>query len=227
MHKKLLSRAILVAGLLTVPMAHAGLFGGTSTTPTVYEVTLKKIEFRQLGGTWVTFAEGIYTFDIASAGAGDAVGAFATGSSLPNGTYDTMRVTLSRTFNMTFAANDATAGGLPCHTQTGNGTGTYNVLFTNSGVGTQAAGAGTLQSVPIPTETQVTTALNNAGFTEVGGAGGDIQASTPVAFVIEENSTPPSMRIDFNVTNSAEVKVTGPGACFVFPQPPGIAITIR
>lgn len=168
MHKKLLSRAFLVAGLLAVPMAHAArpaIFTGTVVTPSVYEVTLKTVEFRQVGGSWVTFIDGAYTFDIASATAGAAVGAFASGSSLPNGTYDTMRVTISRTFNMTFAGTD---GGQPCRTNTGNGTGAFGAL-SNAGTGTTDGAAGSLQAVPIPSGASVTTVLSNAGFTELGG----------------------------------------------------------
>lgn len=225
MHKKLLSRAFLVAGLLTTPMLQAATFGGVDITPSAYEITLKTVEFRQAGGGWVTFIDGTYTFDIASTTAGAAVGAFATGSSLPNGTYDSMRITLSRTFNMTFATANAGAG-QACRTNTGNGTGPYGGL-TNAGSGTVGAVGATLQAVPIPTGGTVTTALSGAGFTEVGGAGGDIQFSTPVAFTIDENSTPPAMRIDFDVTNRAEAATTGAGTCSVFPQVPGVAITIR
>lgn len=78
------------------------LFAATGTgTPETYEVTVKKVELRnQATGTFVTVREADLTFNIASAAAGATVGSYISGSAIPEGTYDQVRVTISRNMGM-------------------------------------------------------------------------------------------------------------------------------
>lgn len=73
---------------------------GTLTgTPIIYNVTFKKFEIRNSGGTWVVITEADQTFNIASKDAGQQVGSYVSGN-FPIGTYNRFRVTISATFGI-------------------------------------------------------------------------------------------------------------------------------
>jgi hypothetical protein len=79
-------------------------------TPTVYKVTVKKVEFStDAGTTFVTLREADQQIDIASVNAGALAGSYASGASLPAGTYNRIRVTISCTIRLrgqvTFGVN--------------------------------------------------------------------------------------------------------------------------
>lgn len=220
---------LLAATLACLSMSvEAANFTGVDATPTVYEVTMTKVEFKNSAGSYVVLAEGNATFDIAAATAGAAVGSFASGQALPAGTYTHIRFTLSRTFGLTGSIADA-GSGQPCRTGTANGiAGTLNGgAITGVGDGTTDGAAGTKQSVPIPTGAAVTTALTTMGITEVGGVGGSaIQMEVAAPFTLPANATVmPSLRIDFDVANAMEFLTTGAGTCAAMPQPPVITFT--
>lgn len=219
---------LLAATLACLSMsAEAVNFGGVAATPTVYEVTMTKVEFKNSAGSYVILAEGNATFDIAAATAGAAVGAFASGQTLPPGSYTHIRFTLSRTFGLTGSIADAN-GGQPCRTNSANSSaGILPGSITGVGDGTTDGAAGTKQSVPIPTGAAVTTALTTMGITEVGGVGGSaIQMEVAAPFTLPANATVmPSLRIDFDVANAMEFLTTGAGTCAAMPQPPVITFT--
>ncbi len=74
-----------------------GLASQYPVTPEVYRVTVNKVElYNSSTDQWVTIAEGDMTFDIASVNAGDVVGGYASGVSIPAGTYTKIRITVSR-----------------------------------------------------------------------------------------------------------------------------------
>jgi hypothetical protein len=77
-------------------------FSATGTgTPETYQVTIKKVElYNSTTGSWVTAGEGALTFNIASASAGQAVGSYVSGKSIPEGVYTQIRVTVSRTMSI-------------------------------------------------------------------------------------------------------------------------------
>lgn len=100
--------------------------------PDVFQVTLKKVEFSSDNGTaWVTLVERDLTFNIAAKNAGELVGSYVTGGSLPLGPgntpvrYNRMRITVSCT--MTFQAETPHLGityrtqadGTTCNTNPG------------------------------------------------------------------------------------------------------------
>ncbi|SMN16412.1 hypothetical protein CRYPA_213 [uncultured Candidatus Thioglobus sp.] len=215
--------------LLNSQLSIAANFGGVDITPTVFEVTLKKIEFKNTADTWVTFAQGDFTFDIASVNAGAGAGSFAQGASLPNGTYNGVRVTTNRSFGMTFSTNDA-GFVQPCRTQTGNGsndwaTGGATGIVTNTGVGTTDGAVATKQQVALGGNPLVTTALANFGMI---GTATELSFESVLAspFTIDSNTSLPAIQINFDVANTAEAMTTGAGSYRVFPQPPKIYLDI-
>jgi hypothetical protein len=212
---------------LAVSTANAASFGGDDVTPTVYEVTLKKIEFVRTDGSGAyTYAEGNFTFDIASGSAGSAVGSFAVGNKLEPGDYNGIQITVGRTFGLKAFTSDA-GSFQPCRTDSANGaTGTLLAgAITGVGVGTTDGATATTQSVPIPTGTAVTTALDALDISEL--AGGDIMFTAAASMIIPSNaSVAPAIAIDFDVTDAAELLTTAFGTCAAFPQPPTITVTV-
>lgn len=225
---KIGSFIVVCLTLILATHAQAANFGGVDVTPTNYVVTLKKVEFIRSDNSAFVFAEGNFSFDIASATAGESIGAFAAGNILPPGTYTGMRITVGRSFGLTASTVNAGAG-QPCRTATGNASTATLVggTITGVGVGTTDGAAATQQNVPIPTGAAVTTALTGLNMSEVAGAGSDVTLTANANIVIpEDDAVIPSIGVDFNVTNAAELLTTGGGTCTAFPQPPGITITI-
>jgi hypothetical protein len=213
---------------LAVNTANAANFGGVDVTPTVYEVTLKKIEFVRTDGSGAyTYAEGNFTFDIASGSAGSAVGSFAVGNKLEPGDYNGIRITVGRTFGLEAFTLDA-GSGQPCRTDSAKGaTGTLTGTgpITGVGDGTTDIATATTQSVPIPTGADITSALLAAGISEL--AGGDIMFTAAASMIIPSSaSVAPAIAIDFDVTDAAELLTTAFGTCAAFPQPPTITVTV-
>jgi hypothetical protein len=220
-------RIILSAALfmLLISSSAFALIGGVLANPSTYVVTVTKIEFQKTDGTFVTFASGASQFDIASVGAGQAVGTLALGQSLPAGSYTGIRITFSRTFGMTGAVADAN-GGQPARTNTGNAaTQTAPPDFTSIGVATTDGAAGTLQQIPVPFGTAVTTALTAEGIEEVGTT--ELRMTVASAFtVLPEQTVPPAVRVDFDVTGGIEFLTTGVGTAIVIPTPPSVNVTV-
>jgi len=200
---------------------HAAVAGGTDTTPTVYEVTVTKVEFQRADGTFFDLNTGNILLDIASSLAGQSVGAVAEGVILPAGAYTGMRLTFSRTFGITALIADAGMG-TRGFTTTGNGTTTAGAI-TNIGVATAGAGAATKQSVDVPDGGDADTAIANAGLTEVGTT--ELQMTTPFAFVIEEGDVMPAIQIDFDVTDAVEFAEPAMGTVIVLPGAPTVTVT--
>ena len=206
----------------TTVMAFTSLLGGVLATPTTYEVTISKIEFQDSSGSFVTFAEGSFLLDMASVTANQAVGTIP-GTPPPPGTYTSMRITFSDTFGLTGSVPDAGAG-QPAKTDTGNASNVVSGGISNIGTANTTGGAGTKQSVPVPTGAAITTALNNA---EISRSGGNMQISSPVSFTItSDSSVMPNLKMDFDVINAMEFLTTGGGTAIVIPLPPDINFTI-
>ena len=206
--------------------AFTSVMGGTLATPTVYEITITKVEFKNSNNVYVTFFSGSVPFDIASANPGGAVGAIGQSSTLPSGTYTEMRITFSRTFGIVGSVADA-GNGQPARTDTGNPANQTQGAVTNIGVAKPGAGTATKQSIPIPSGASVTTILTNNNMEEV--AGNQIRFTVPSSFsftISEENAVMPDLKMNFDVTNSIEFLGTAPGAAVVIPLPPDVSVTI-
>jgi len=204
------------------------LTGGVKAAPNVYKVTLKKIEFRRSDNSYYTFFDGSSQFDIASASAGEAVGTFAQGASLPAGTYNQMRLTVSRIFQLTGSYTNA-GSGQPCRTNTGSSCSGSRGGVSNLCDGATDGGTATEQALYVPTGGAASTAIAAAGMEEIGDtATGDLRfpVSMSTTTVSADNTVPPSIRIDFDVADAMELLTTGVGACELTPTPPTITVTI-
>ena len=175
-------------------IVHAGVMVGTDTTPTAYEITVTKIEFQNDAGGWVTFAQGSFTFDIASVGPSTNIGPVAEGNKLPPDTYVAVRVTFLNSFGLTGVAIDT----LRLRTNTGNpSTGVFIPAgLTNVGIATQDAAPASKQVMPIPTDGAMVALLAANNITAVGG---NLEFQQAVNFTV--GSTMPSIQIDFNIQN--------------------------
>lgn len=84
-----------------------------------YTVTIKKMEISQDGTTWVTLGESEQSFNIASKSAGASIGSYISNFSIPVGTYNYLKVTLSRT--ITIKGRSGNQGGNYYYTTTSAG----------------------------------------------------------------------------------------------------------
>ncbi|MBT3878016.1 MAG: hypothetical protein HOF76_03030 [Candidatus Scalindua sp.] len=206
--------------------------GGVLTTPTTYEVTITKVEFQKSSGSYVTFVEGTYVFDLGTGGtaAGEQAG-ICPGTPPPPGTYTSMRITISDTFSVTGSVTDAnTVAGSnqPGRTNTGNAsTATVGgTTLTNVGVATTDGAAATKQSIPIPTGTAVTTTLTTAGITR---SGGNLTVSFAVSFTIPEDADTtsiPSVQMDFDITDTLNFFPADSGIGMI-PLPPSLTFSLN
>lgn len=225
--KALSMTALMSASSLAVcgPLVTAG---GTAATPTTYEITIRKVEFKRSDSSYYTFFEGASTFDLGSSNvaSGQTVGAFAAGNSLEPGTsYSAIRLTVNSSFSM--AGEVASAGGAqPCRTG-GAASGTAQVLGGVTMVTANATGGvGSVQTVAAPTDsggTTVATALAAAGMEDLGG---QYRMEVPLLLSVPADDTvPPALQIDFDAANALEFLTTGVGTCVVMPLPPVISVT--
>ena len=105
---------------------------------TEYEITMKKVELCSDATctTPITVGETDMAADIAAADAGATVGNYASTAGIPGGTYTHIRITMSRTFQITGSVVD---GSTTCTTD--GGTDNDNDQMLDSGTGTAASTA--------------------------------------------------------------------------------------
>ncbi len=218
---------VLLLGVLFLLPIHsfAGPFvtaGGSAATPSVYEVTINKIEFKKSDGSYYTYLSTPVTIDIGAASvAPGGTGGYASGQNPPPGIYTAMRVTIARTFGMTGSAtNVGPALATTCRT---GGTGTASIGVYTVSNATNASGPATKQSVSIPTSTDLTVenAMNGAGLNLINA--NEVQFEVPVSLTISETDTYLPFEIDFDVSNRMEFLNTG--SCYVIPLPPTVTVT--
>jgi hypothetical protein len=200
--------------------------GGVSATPTNYEVTILKIEFRNANGSYVIFDQGSFTFDIASVNSAQTIGNIGKGKALPNGTYNTIRLTLSRTFGLTGSVADA-GGGQPARTNAGNGSIPAPPPYGGIGeisLATTDGAPGIKQSVTIPNGPDVVPVLASMGMSF--DAQGNLVCVYPIpSFTVSGGTVNFSFsNIDFSVVDGLEFLTTGVGQAIVCPAPPEVTI---
>ena len=105
---------------------------------TEYEVTMKKVELCSDATctTPTTVGERDMAADIAAADAGATVGNYASTSGIPSGTYTHIRITMSRTFQIT---GTVTSGGNACATDGGTDNDNDQMLDAGTGTATTTA----------------------------------------------------------------------------------------
>lgn len=227
----------LFAVLATVTVAGpvvAGPFvtsGGSGATPTSYVVTIKTIEFRRSDGSYYTFFSGSQTIDIGSGtvAAGGVSGYIGSGQPLPAGTYNGIRVTVSRDFSVTASATavgPAGGGNFNCGTggSTSTSVGSYTVQVVSAATN-PATVTPTSRTLSIPPEAN--TAINGVSGMAIVGASSDLQitATLSVFTVLETDTVPPSFGVQFDVANSAEFLTAAGPTCYAIILPPTVTYT--
>lgn len=202
--------------------------GGAAATPTLYEITIRKVEFKRADNTYYTFFEGTSTFDLgsANASAGQSVGAFAAGNSLePGVSYSAMRLTVNSAFAMAGQVTNA-GSSQPCRTG-GGASGTAQVLNNvNMVTGNATGGAGTRQTVSAPTDSGGTTVANALAAASMEDLGGQYRMEVSLSLNVPvDNAVPPALQISFDAANALEFRTTGVSTCVVMPLPPVITVT--
>jgi len=124
---------ILLFTFLTLNKGYAATGAATE-----YEITMKKVELCSDATctTPITVGERDMAADIAEADAGATVGNYASTAGIPGGTYTHIRITMSRTFQITGSVVD---GSTTCTTD--GGTDNDNDQMLDSGTGTAASTA--------------------------------------------------------------------------------------
>jgi len=190
-----------MAGFIIIEFTNSKAWAIVRGTPTVYRVTVRKIEISKDGGvTWVTLGSGDMTFNIASVNAGAVVGNYISNTNVEAGTYNKMRATVSRTFTVRGnILQDA-------------GANAGNRLYTNPNGATLVAANEGEQSVTCPT-TDLPSGISLS-------PSGDFYCTQDINLTFSASS-PNTVTINFNVANVLELY---PDDSF-FPQPPGVTET--
>lgn len=229
LHSKVfrLGMAALFAAATFSPAAMAGPFvtsGGKAATPTAYIVTIKTIEFRRSDGTYYTFFSGSQTIDIGSTAvaAGGVGGYIGAGQPLPAGTYDGLRVTVSRDFSITASA---TAVGTAASADCGTGGSTNATLGGYTVQVVSVTTTPTSRTLSIPPEANA--AINGVSGMAIVGASNDLQITTSLSSftVLATDTVPPSFGVQFDVANSVEFLSTAGPVCHAIILPPTITYT--
>lgn len=220
--KKLLRLSIFfTSGLLIANTSYAITGNGT---PTQYNVTLSQIEFHKVGDpstTFITYASGSGQFDIAGVLPNNPVGVLTRTGNLPSGSYDQIRVTISKTMQLKGVSSSTLANGKFCRT-TSSG-----VLVSNPFTGVDSAYTGVAEATPgtpglettaVPTGSGVTLP---SGLTDLGTVFTD---TIPVSFTVTGQVPKSTVKID--VTNAMYFQATDLNTCYVFPMPPVVTVTI-
>lgn len=191
---------ILVTGLIVELASQEAL--AALGTPTVYRVTVRRIEISKDGGTtWVTVGSGDLTFNIASANAGAVVGTYVSNATVDAGTYNKMRATISRTYTL--------RGSIVQDAGANNGT----RFYTSANGATQVAGNEGEQSITAPTNVTLPTGISLS-------PDGDFYATMDVNLTFTA-SGPNTVTVNFDVTNAMQLL---PDDTFI-PQPPSVTVT--
>ena len=196
---------------------------------TEYEITMKKVELcsDSACATATIVGERDMAADIAAADAGATVGNYASTAKIPAGTYTHIRITISRTFQITGSVVD---GSTTCTTD--GGTDNDNDQMLDSGTGTAASTAMYL------VDADSYNAANGAG----GGSNITISYASPTyassmsvsgnnAVMIYELTEPytrllkaPVIKVSFNTENA----IGGDGnACVMWIEEPFVTISIE
>ena len=197
--------------------------GGKAATPTKYVVTFKSIEFRRSDGTFFTFFSGSSSIDLGSGqvqpgGTGGSIGA---GVSMPPGSYNGLRVTVSRDFTASGTASAVgPAAGVTC--STGGAGNTTTGGYTIQNVNRNGATADRVVSIP----PQADAAINGVTGMAIVGAANDLQRTTtlPTFTILPTAATQPAIGVQFDVANTIEFLNDGAN-CYAISLPPTVTFT--
>ncbi|MBW2560398.1 MAG: hypothetical protein JRE40_06035 [Deltaproteobacteria bacterium] len=190
-------------------------------TPVIYQITLHQIRvYNQDNGTWYVAGTGDLTFDIASTGAGTAVGNYISGASLATGTYTQVEVTMSRTFGIKAVILD-TPGTL------GNSNSYYNTTATSTSGAINCLRDGTPPFDGVGYATGTAVIPSGATLPATERIEGDylIHTETLTTNIIVKEGETRTIRVSFDITNSATFEQVVFNIAVCYPSPPAITIT--
>lgn len=234
-----LKLGLLAAATVLVPCAaYAANFPGAPATPTIYQVTLKKVEICT-GSDGAGSCEGAFVvgsttkaFDIAAVGAGAAVGSYANLSTLPIGTTFThVRVTVDAAITVRASG---THFGTTCYTQASGGGSASAASSATFAGGPAVTGTVYVPHVGTYTIGGTPTTLTEADF-QTSGSRGYIKRPNDtdvlVTYALTAPYTPvrnqqPRVTVKFNVTDAVGFLFSGLN-CEAFPEPPSVLITVQ
>lgn len=179
--------------------AAAALATGTAVQ---YNVVVTKFELSTDGGsTWITAFEGTSaSIDLGSSNAskGQSPGAFLSGLSVPDGTYNMIRVTPSGTF--TIKGSISYLG---------------STYYTTNAVG-------------VDTGASVSTNINNYDACSITIGGVSAQTYTPPsAIVVKDGSCASKIRVSFNVDSGIGLYPQTGGGYETYPEAPVVSMSIQ
>ena len=216
------------AGLIIGILGASSLLSGTAlavgmgnTTPSVWNVTLDDVYFCHDGTDCQLYSDDSHTYDIASASAGNNVGFFGAGSTVPAGDYNQIRFDVNATMGIK-AVNTS----LNCHTVTDGGTFSKGLVLIGASKGEEGSDAGDaeLQDMTMPTGT-------NMNYQEDSSLeGGEFQVTMTIPeFHLDNTAPPPEMKMKFDLTNSISFTNDYSGSpdntpCVVYPEGPSVCV---
>jgi len=221
-----LSMAIAIGAFFSFE-AQAGI-PGTTARPSIYEVTIKKVEICQdvACSTSYTIGESDKPFDISSATAGAEVGSFIDISGIPlYQTWTHVRVTISSTFSVGATWTDG--DGDACGTSNPTVASGHAAVYAGSVGGTATAANFVIPNVGFSTIIQ--SDYDTYNLTKANGA-----ATATIIFPLTAPYTctgiMPKIEVQFDTSAGfGYLPGTAAGvgtACQAFPMPPTVTITV-
>ncbi len=201
---KLFKKLFLSIGLLPISLLAVGNIPASSVYE--YKVTIKKLEvYNSTTAKWIVVSGGAAKIDIASANAGQNIGAMISeDAAFTYGRYTKARATIGNTFDVKACTTTPNAS---CSTSTMQSGGhTIIVSCTESATPTSqtmVVDFSDTTNVTLPPEASV--------------VGSDVQVEyiLPTPLVINENSTAPNITLSFDVDNVLKSTTLGNDTCGV------------
>jgi len=200
-----------------------------TATPVTYQVTIHQIRmYNQDDDTWYVAGTGDLAFDIASAGAGTAVGNYISDCCLVAGTYTQVEVTMSRTFGIKAVVFD-NPGDL--------GGGSLRYYYTTTGTASGAIVCITDLTLPPPPLPFPPPPVGYALGTAVIPPGAILPATETIKgdYLIHTEALNPNIiirvgesrtiRVSFDITGAATFDGAAYPPVLCYPSPPVITIT--
>jgi len=186
-----------------------------AVNPDPYTIIMKKVRLRNsVTLEWVTVGESNLSVNIASVNAGELAAGYLSGSSIPEGTYDQIEVTLDR--DMTVKASYTDSGNIFA-----GGAGTIYYTTSTAGVGGSIQGS-TIAANYTEGTCKVPSALPEVSVTA------DTYTKTynlPSTITVAKGSTQ-KVRVKFDVTGATTFEQTGAGTAVAYPTEPSVEMQI-
>jgi hypothetical protein len=224
-------KKIFLILLFTFLILNKGYAATATGEATEYEITMKKVELCSDATctTPITVGERDMAADIAAADAGATVGSYASTSGIPSGTYSHIRITISRTIQITGTV--VISGSSSCFTDGGTDNVADNLLVT-----TATAASSTAMYLVNDDKYEVGTGTTDSENITIGYTNPTYASSMSVsgdnAVMIYELTEPytrllkaPVIKVAFNTENAVGCEDTTTDVMWI--EEPYVSITIQ